>query len=210
MSDNKCGRCGKVVYKVDEKKAAGKVWHSRVCFSCKECKSVFGRIQDAMAEKGEIYCKQHVPKSKHTTVAKTVDMNRALNAPKKSSEGTGVAQKGDAKLNLKKATNAPAPVTGTHKAAPPAEAKPVESPAASPSAEAPAETPAAPAEAPPAETPAAPAEAPAAEAPAAAPAEAPPAEAAPAEAPPAEAPPAEAPPAEAPPAEAPPAEAPAS
>lgn len=206
----KCGSCGKTVYPTERINGAGKAWH-KACFRCMsdnpKCNITLD-LKTVNASAGKIYCKAHVPKHQAKQVADTVAMKTALNAPKKVSESTGNAQKGDQNKLKVAAANAPKAETGTHQAAP---AKPAPAPAAAEPApaEAPAAAEPAPAEAPAAAEPA-PAEAPAAAEPA--PAEAAPAEAAPAEAPaeaaPAEAAPAEAAPAEAP-AEAPPAEAPA-
>jgi len=91
MAD-KCGRCSKVVYKQEEMKGAGKVWH-KACFKCFECKLSLTE-KTVVANQGEIYCKQHVPKPKLTTVADSMATVHAMNAPKKASEALGSVHKG--------------------------------------------------------------------------------------------------------------------
>jgi len=91
MSD-KCPRCNKTVYKQEEIKGAGKVWH-KLCFKCKEC-GLSLTEKTLFASSGDIYCKVHVPKAKATQVADSKSMEHALNAPKKASEALGTVHKG--------------------------------------------------------------------------------------------------------------------
>jgi len=182
---NPCARCGKNVMSMEEVKAAGKSWHKpgtpgTSCFRCKQCNVVL-TLANHKAAQGEIYCNAHVPSHKAATVKDSVAMKTALNAPKKVSEGTGVAQKGDSKINAARAANAP-----------PASAKTGEAAAAS--------TPKTPTAG---ETAPTDAGAPAPDAGAAPTEHQPVADAPPTDAPPADAPPADAPPADAPPADAP-------
>ena len=57
----KCGRCEKTVYAQEEAIAAGRSWHKRGCFTCKDCNKSLDSttVSDATDEVGNvtIYCK---------------------------------------------------------------------------------------------------------------------------------------------------------
>lgn len=91
-----CGKCAKTVYPEETIEGAGKKWHKGLCFRCHYdggC-SITLDLKNFFAFEGKVYCKNHVPKPKATTVADDVMTEHVRNAPKKASEGLGTAHKG--------------------------------------------------------------------------------------------------------------------
>jgi len=74
----KCPRCDKTVYANEAVKVAGGDWHSG-CVRCRECQCSLN-VKTAIAEKGDVYCKVHIPKPKATTVADDVMSQHAKQA----------------------------------------------------------------------------------------------------------------------------------
>ncbi|RWS17431.1 LIM and SH3 domain protein F42H10.3-like isoform X1 [Dinothrombium tinctorium] len=71
---NKCARCEKTVYPIEEFKCLDKVWH-KGCFKCQEC----GMALNMKTYKGYNklpYCSAHVPQVRHTAVADTPEARR--------------------------------------------------------------------------------------------------------------------------------------
>jgi len=137
---DKCGKCAKTVYKQEEIKGGGKVWH-KACFKCMgDGCSITLDLKSVNAHEGKIFCKNHkfVPnKSKDGVVDKNI--GNALNAPKKESESVGNVQKGGTKVGSLQASNAAAkaPIiakTGEAKAAPAPAPEPVPEPEPAPAA----------------------------------------------------------------------------
>jgi len=94
MATPKCGSCNKSVYPTEKVDAVGKAWH-KGCFKCQDdsCHITLN-LNNFKGHEGKVYCAQHVPKPKATSVADSVATKNALAAPKKTSEGLGHAQKG--------------------------------------------------------------------------------------------------------------------
>ena len=90
----KCGACGKSVYPTEKVDAVSKAWH-KACFKCQdESCHITLNLNTFKGHEGKVYCAQHVPKPKATSVADDVATKTALSAPKKQAEGLGLAQKG--------------------------------------------------------------------------------------------------------------------
>jgi len=123
-----CGKCSKKVYKTEEMKGGGKVYHKQ-CFKCSEngC-GITLTTSSFMAGEGKVWCKKHIPKPKHTATASDMHMKHAVNVPKKESESVGNVQKGGAKNFVNKANFKNADVkAGENKSVPaPAHNKPAE------------------------------------------------------------------------------------
>jgi hypothetical protein len=142
-----CGKCEKTVYPEEAIEGAGKKWHKGLCFRCHDpsgC-SITLDLKNFFAFEGKVYCKNHVPKPKATTIADDVMTEHVRNAPKKASEGLGTAHKGAPGTERKGAgpavaSGGAAPVA----AAPAAAAAAVEAPVEAPVEEAPVEVPAEP------------------------------------------------------------------
>jgi hypothetical protein len=86
-----CGACNKTVYPM-EKVDFGRPYHT-FCFRCKECDCKLS-LKNAQQHKNELFCGQHVPKPKLTSVADDMATQHAVNAPKKVSEGLHKTQVG--------------------------------------------------------------------------------------------------------------------
>jgi hypothetical protein len=87
-------------------------------------------LKNFFAFEGKVYCKNHVPKPKATTVADDVMTEHVRNAPKKASEGLGTAHKGAPGTERKGAGpsasgSTPAPAAAVAAAAPAAAEEPV-------------------------------------------------------------------------------------
>jgi hypothetical protein len=143
-----CGKCEKTVYPEETIEGAGKKWHKGLCFRCHHTEgcSITLDLKNFFAFEGKVYCKNHCPKPKATTVADDVMTEHVRNAPKKASEGLGTAHKG-APGSERKATGAAvsqssAPTTSAPAAA--AVSAPAEEPAIEAAPEIPAEVPAEP------------------------------------------------------------------
>jgi hypothetical protein len=71
---NKCAKCNKTVYPVEEVKCLDKLWH-KACFKCNECGMTLNMKNYKGFDKMP-YCNAHVPKAKATIVADTPEMKR--------------------------------------------------------------------------------------------------------------------------------------
>merc|ERR1719359_403096 len=119
MSANKkCYVCGKTAYPLESYSAADNTFH-KLCFRCKECNLTLN-VGSFKAADGAVYCAKCVPKATATAVADDFKVKTALNAPKKTAEGLGKAQKGTGdkavgvgldSMSVKTATSAPKKVT---------------------------------------------------------------------------------------------------
>ncbi|EGG18084.1 LIM-type zinc finger-containing protein [Cavenderia fasciculata] len=109
----KCGACQKTAYPLESIVANDKSYH-KGCFKCAVCKMTLN-VKNFKLSDGQLYCAVHTPKATATAVADSVAIKNALNAPKKSFEGLGTAQKGSGdrpnvgldSLATKNAMNAP-------------------------------------------------------------------------------------------------------
>lgn len=86
MTSN-CGRCEKTVYATEAIQGAGKTWH-KLCFRCSDtsCNIVL-TLKTFKGYQGQVYCNRHEPKAGHTSVADSVSVIHALQAPKRVTEG---------------------------------------------------------------------------------------------------------------------------
>jgi len=84
--------CSKTAYPLESVTALDKSYH-KACFKCTTCKQSLN-LKNFKGYEGKIYCFTHTPKPNATTVTDSVALKNALNAPKKTSEGLGVVQKG--------------------------------------------------------------------------------------------------------------------
>jgi hypothetical protein len=112
-----CGKCAKTVYPEETIEGAGKKWHKGLCFRCHfdgGC-TITLDLKNFFAFEGKVYCKNHCPKPKATTVADDVMTEHIRNQPKKASEGLGTAHKGATGTERKAAGGVHA---STHGAAP--------------------------------------------------------------------------------------------
>jgi len=72
--NNKCARCEKTVYPIEELKCLDKIWH-KGCFKCQEC----GMTLNMKSYKGfnkSPYCNAHVPQVKPTTTVNSLEARR--------------------------------------------------------------------------------------------------------------------------------------
>jgi len=93
MSANKkCASCGLTAYPLESIVALDSSYH-KSCFKCSVCKTTLN-VKNFKGLEGKLYCAVHTPKATATQVADSVAMKTALNAPKKTAEGLGNAQKG--------------------------------------------------------------------------------------------------------------------
>ncbi|KYR02481.1 LIM-type zinc finger-containing protein [Tieghemostelium lacteum] len=91
-ASNKCAVCAKTAYPLESIVALDKSYH-KGCFKCSVC-NVTLNVKNFKGLEGKIYCAVHTPKQTATAVTDSVAIKNALNAPKKSAEGLGNAQKG--------------------------------------------------------------------------------------------------------------------
>eukprot|EP00457_Paulinella_chromatophora_P015390 gb/GEZN01015996.1/.p1 GENE.gb/GEZN01015996.1/~~gb/GEZN01015996.1/.p1 ORF type:complete len:126 (-),score=13.12 gb/GEZN01015996.1/:352-729(-) len=91
---NKCGKCEKTVYPMEEIISAGHKWH-RWCFKCmgeveegKVC-GITLTIKEVNEFEGKIFCGKHVPKPLLHSVTDDVMTEHIRHAPHKGAEGLG-------------------------------------------------------------------------------------------------------------------------
>lgn len=86
-SQQACGKCEKTVY-ATEKQEAGAKWYHKGCFKCSDAEcNIQLTLKTFKVVEGSLYCEKHLPKPKATAVTDSVQMQTAINAPKKSTEG---------------------------------------------------------------------------------------------------------------------------
>ncbi|KAF2072988.1 hypothetical protein CYY_005700 [Polysphondylium violaceum] len=88
----KCASCNKTAYPLESIVALDSSYH-KACFKCSVCNMTLN-VKNFKGLEGKLYCAVHTPKATATQVADSVAIKNALNAPKKTAEGLGNAQKG--------------------------------------------------------------------------------------------------------------------
>ena len=73
----KCPRCDKTVYENEGLKVANALWHTGCCRCAEPSCACSLNLKTALVHQGNVYCKVHLPKAKHTTVADDVMTSHA-------------------------------------------------------------------------------------------------------------------------------------
>jgi len=73
----KCPRCDKTVYENEGLKVANALWHTGCCRCAEPSCNCSLNLKTALVHQGNVYCKVHLPKAKHTTVADDVMTSHA-------------------------------------------------------------------------------------------------------------------------------------
>jgi len=97
MSNSKCEKCTKTVYKLEAECLSGLTWHKQ-CFRCQGydgealCNLKLTQ-KTAQGLSGKIYCAKHIPKDKPTaiTVEGSMSLSNAKSAQKMGSDATRVS-----------------------------------------------------------------------------------------------------------------------
>ena len=100
MSTQLCGKCQKTVYPTEKIEAADKHFH-KSCFKCIEqgC-NISLTLKTLNVVDGALYCIKHVPKQKVISVADSLSVTHALNAPKKADESRRLVNGSGEKINV--------------------------------------------------------------------------------------------------------------
>jgi hypothetical protein len=93
QANDTCEVCKKTIYPTEEITISGTHFH-KSCLKCTKCGKQLN-LNTALISPTDKkpYCKDHLPVIAAVSTAASVSIKSAVNAPKKTSEGSGTAQK---------------------------------------------------------------------------------------------------------------------